>query len=154
MAVTDRDPFSPSKLRLNSHPRIHLRNILESHYYHGKINMGKLNAGRFLSCDYVISSLKIWGACAFGCSALDTHSLICMSINAPRTPTEIKKTTQCLCKNRLLASKSRGTCIFPKSGSAPLIWGGLWAKSRFQPQQLLTEFNPISTSTKIPLNPP
>lgn len=76
--------------------------------------MGKLNAERVLSCDYVKNNLKIRGACAFGCPTLDTCSLICMSISALRTPTEIKKTTQCLCKNRLLASKSRGTCIFSK----------------------------------------
>lgn len=38
MAATNRDPFSPAKWRLISHPGVHLRNILDSQYYqHGKI---------------------------------------------------------------------------------------------------------------------
>lgn len=115
--------------------------------------MGKLNAERFLSCDYVISSLQIWGACAFGCPTLDTRSLICMSINAPRTPTEIKNTTQCLCKNRLLASKSRGTCIFPESGSAPLISGGLWAKKQISASAAPDRIQPIFYLYKNPTKP-
>lgn len=143
--------FSPVISLLNSLPRVHLRNVLESqHYQHGKIKRGEIfelhlhnkqpaNLGRL--CFWLPD---------FRYLQPDLHEYY-----APRTPTEIKKTTQCLCKNRLLASKKRGTQtqrIFPKSGSAPLIWVGHWVKWGVQPPQCLAESNPISTSTKIQQN--
>lgn len=75
---------------------------------------------------------------------------------APRTPTEIKNPTWCLCTNRLLASKNRGTqtqLIFPKSGSSPFPGTATEANAEFSLKQFLGESNPTSPSTRIQQNP-
>lgn len=143
---------SPAKWLLSSLPRVHPRSVLESqHYQHGKVKCREIFELRLHNTQPAnLGRLCFWLP-HFRYPQPDLHEYY-----APRTPTEIKKLTRCLCKNRLLASKHGGTqtqCIFPKSGSAPLIHGSHWVKCRVQPQQFLAESNTISTSTKIQWNP-
>lgn len=144
--------FSPDRWSLHYLPRIYLRNTFEVQLYqHGKLKCRKIfelylhtkrpgNLGRL--CFWLPD---------FRYLQPDLHEYY-----APRTPTEIKKTAQRLCKNRLLASRTGGKqtlCIFQKSGSASLIRGGHWIKCRLPSQQLLVGSTSTYGSKNVQLNP-
>lgn len=140
--------FSPDRWSLHYLPRIYLRNTFEVQLYqHGKLKCQKIfelylhtkrpgNLGRL--CFWLPD---------FRYLQPDLHEYY-----APRTPTEIKKTAQRLCKSRLLASRTGGKqtlCIFQKSGSASLISGGHWIKCRLPSQQLLVGYTYGSKNVQL-----